>query len=261
MEYVMSDGLRLASRVDGTPGAPPLIFSNSLGCDLSMWDDQVAALGSRFRIVRYDTRGHGQSGVPSEPATIDQLGRDLLAVLDHYSIERAHMCGLSVGGLTALWVAAMHPGRVDKAVFADTAARIGTVESWSARIDAVRDGGMAAIRDTVIGRFFSEGIRARRPDVAERFARTLEAINPIGYTAVCSALHDADLRPLVSRITAPSLIVVGELDEATPPSQSRELHAAISGSELVVLPEASHLSNIEQPGAFNACLLRFLTGG
>jgi 3-oxoadipate enol-lactonase len=261
MKYVIvNDDVRLAYRVDGAHDAPTLVFINSLGTELRMWDRQVAALTARFRIVRYDTRGHGRSGVPGAPATIERLGHDLLALLDHLHIERTHICGVSLGGLTALWFAAHHPERVERAVFANTAARIGSAESWSARIATVQAHGMHAVRDTVIARFLSAPFRARHPDVAHTMGDMLEATDPAGYVAACAALRDADLRARVPTIGVPSLIVAGALDEATPPSQSEELHIAVKESELAML-SAGHLSNIEQPTAFNAHLLRFLISG
>jgi 3-oxoadipate enol-lactonase len=254
-----SDGVKLACREDGGEQLPALVFSNSLGTDMSVWDAQVEVLRPLFRIIRYDIRGHGQSSVPARPATIDRLGEDLLAVLDGHDIERAHICGLSLGGLTALWLAATHPERVGRAVFANTAARIGSTEGWNARIDAVRSWGMAAVRDAVVSRFLSEGFQAREPEITRWFAEMLQTTDPHSYIAACAALATADLRPVVPNITAPSLIIAGALDEATPPSQAAELHHNIAGSKLVVLEDASHLSSVEQSGAFNNLLLQFLT--
>src|SRR4051794_29219996 len=141
------DGVRLAYRVDGEAGAPPLLFVNSLGTDLRMWDPQAPRFGSDFRVIRYDARGHGRSGVPPGPYTVERLGMDVLVLLNELAIERAHVCGLSLGGLTTLWLAAHHGDRLRGAVFANTAARIGTAEGWNARIAAVRGGGMAAIKE------------------------------------------------------------------------------------------------------------------
>lgn len=259
MNVFVSDGVRLAYRVDGPSNAPTLVMVNSLGTDLHMWDPQVALLGHALRIVRYDCRGHGASDVPSDPYTIEQLGRDLLALLDTLQIEQAHICGLSLGGIVALWFAVNHPNRVARAVFANTAARIGTTESWNTRIDAVRTGGMAAIRDTVLARFLSEGFRQRHPETAQQIGEMIETTHPMGYIGACVALRDADLRANVSAIRVPSLIVAGALDESTPPAQSRELHAAIAGSQLVVFPDVAHLSNVERPGEFSEYVLTFLT--
>ncbi len=260
-DYLAVDGLRLTYRLDGPAAAPPLVFINSLGTDWRMWDRQIGALEGRFRVVCYDTRGHGQSGVPAEPTTIARLGHDLLALLDHLQIAQAHLCGLSLGGLTALWLAATHPDRVGRAVFADTAARIGSVAGWEARIAAVREGGMEAVRETIVGRFLSAAFRQQHPEVMDSISAMLTKTNPEGYIAACAALRDADLRAVVPTIRVPSLIIVGALDESTPPAQAEELHAAIAESELVLLPQAAHLSNIEQPAQFNAHLLAFLTQG
>lgn len=258
MKFIASDGARLAYRVDGPDDAPVIVMVNSLGTDLRMWDLQVAHFNQTLRVVRYDCRGHGGSDVPAGPYTIEQFGLDLLALFDTLQVERAYVCGLSLGGIVALWFAARYPERVDRAVFANTAARIGNEEIWNTRIEAVRTGGMGAIRDVVLTRFLSEGFRQRHPEVVRQIGEIVEATNPVGYIGACAALRDTDLREILAAIHVPSLIIAGALDEATPPSQSRELHAAITGSELVVLREAAHLSNIEQPEEFSKAVLAFL---
>jgi 3-oxoadipate enol-lactonase len=258
MNFLIANGIRLGYRLDGPDNAPPLVLLNSLGTDLRIWNPQVALLSRTLRVIRYDQRGHGASEVPAGPYTIEQLGLDLLALLDALQIERAHLCGLSLGGMVALWCAAHHPGRVARAVFANTAARIGTMESWNARIALVNTGGMSAIREMVVARFLSEGFRRSHPEVARQLGEMLEAIDPAGYMGACAALRDADLHEIVAAIQVPSLIIAGELDEATPPAQVQELHAAISGSELLLLREAAHLSNVEQPEAFSKAVLAFL---
>ena len=259
MDFFAADGVRLTCRIDGQDDKPTLVMVNSLGTDLRMWDPQVARLGRNLRIVRYDSRGHGASDVPDGPYTIEQLGLDLLALLDTLQIERAHICGLSLGGIVALWFAIHYPNRVDRAVFANTAARIGTKETWAARIAAVQKGGMAAVQDAVLARFLSEKFRQQHPEVVQQVATMLDATNPIGYIGSCAALLDADLRAKVSTIHIPSLIIAGGLDESTPPAQAGELHAAIAGSKLVIMHEVAHLSNVEQPEAFSKYLLNFLT--
>ena len=250
------DGVRLAYRLDGDDDSPSIVLVNSLGADLRMWDPQVAALSRRFRVLRYDIRGHGQSGLSDEEVTIERLGLDLMDLLDELSIRSVHICGLSLGGMIALWLAVHHPERIKRAVFANTAARIGTVQGWNARIDAVRVGGMAAVRGAVVARFLSDGFRARHPEMAHWIGNMLEATDQVGYIAACAALRDTDLRDLVHKIRVPSLIIAGALDEATPPAQAEELHKAIRGSDLIIFPEVAHLSNVEQPAAFNACLLQ-----
>jgi 3-oxoadipate enol-lactonase len=231
---------------------------NSLGTDLRMWEPQVAVFSQNMRVVRYDCRGHGASEGAAEDCSIEQLGHDLLALFDTLQIERAHICGLSLGGLIALWFAARYPERVSRAIFANTAARIGSEEIWNARIDAVRAGGMASIRDAVLGRFFSEAFRLQQPEIVRQIGEMIEATNPVGYIGACIALRDADLRSVVSTIHVPSLILAGELDQSTPPSQAQELHVAIAGSQLVEFAKVAHLSNVEQPREFNQYVLNFL---
>ncbi|HEY7348568.1 MAG TPA: 3-oxoadipate enol-lactonase [Ktedonobacterales bacterium] len=258
MNSFVANGVRLAYRIDGPDDAPALVMLNSLGTDLRMWNPQAAMLSRNLRIIRYDCRGHGASDAPAGPYTIEQFGLDLLTLLDTLQIERAHLCGLSLGGLIALWFAAHYPGRVARAVFANTAARIGTVEGWNTRIAQVSEGGMGAVRDMVLARFLSEQFRQQHPEIVQQFSETLDAIDPQGYKGACAALREADLREKLAAVRAPSLIIAGELDEATPPSQARELHAAIAGSELSILREAAHLSNVEQPEAFSKAVSAFL---
>lgn len=256
--FTLDDGLTLSYRLDGPAGAPAVVFSNSLGTDLHMWDAQVEALADCFGVVRYDTRGHGGSGVAVSPTTLKRLGGDLLALLDHLDLLQAHVCGLSLGGLTAQWLAIYHPHRVERIVLSNTAARIGSVESWDARIAAVAAGGMDVIADAVLARFFSPDFRAANPETVRAYRSTLEATDPAGYTACCAALREADLRPLAGRIAAPTLVIAGELDESTPPEQARELHGLIAGSELVILDGAAHLASVEQPETCSALLRHFL---
>ncbi len=259
MNYFTSSGTRLAYQIDGPGDAPTLVLVNSIGTNLHMWDAQVERLSHALRIVRYDTRGHGASDAPAGPYKIEQLGLDLLALLDELQIQQANICGLSLGGITALWFAIEYPHRVARAVFANTAARIGTTESWDARIAAVKTGGMAAIRDTVLARFLSTNFRQQHSEIAQKIGGMIEATNPIGYIGACAALRNADLRTRVHEIHAPSLILASELDESTPPSQAHELHNSISGSQLIVFNEVAHLSNVERPDEFSEYVLSFLT--
>lgn len=250
-------GTGIAYRVDGPEGAPAIVFVNSLGTDHGMWEWQLPALRDAWRVVRYEGCGHGEAGLRAGGVSIAALGGDLLALLDHLAIERAFICGCSMGGVIALWMAATHPGRVRGAVLANTGARVGTVEGWNARIANVRQGGMAAIRDMVLGRFLSAGFREAHPDVVARIGGMLDDVDPRGYIAACEALRDADLRPLLPEVRVPTLVIAGSLDESTPLALAEELHAGIAGSELAVLP-AAHLSMVEQPGMFNAQLREFL---
>lgn len=259
MNFLAANGIQLAYRVDGPEDAPVLVLVNSLGTNLDMWEPQMARFSSGLRVVRYDSRGHGASEVPTEAYTIEQLGRDLLGLLDALQIERAHICGLSLGGMVALWLAANAPERVDRAVLADTAARIGTAEGWTTRIALVSAGGIDAVGEMVLARFLSERFRRQYPEMALQIRDMLQATNPQGYIGACAALRDADLRATLPAIHAPSLIIVGEEDEATPPAQAQELHNAIKRCELVMLSEAAHLSNVEQPEVFTSEVLAFLS--
>jgi 3-oxoadipate enol-lactonase len=257
----VDDGERLSYRLDGPENAPVLALVHALGTNLGVWAPQMDALSARFRVLRHDMRGHGRSALSPGPVTIERLGRDLLALFDRLDIMRAHVCGLSLGGMVTLWLAAQHPERVDRAVLADTAARIGSVDSWEERIAQVRSGGMASIREAAVARFLGESYRLGHPDVARALGEMLEATSPAGYIAACAALRDADLRPSIDEIRTPSLIIVGALDPSTPPAQSRELHEAIRGSELEIIDAAAHLSNVEQAAVFTDHLLRFLDVG
>jgi 3-oxoadipate enol-lactonase len=219
----------------------------------------MGSLTRRFKVIRYDGRGHGRSGAPPGDYTLDQLGRDLLGVLDAADVEHVSVCGLSLGGLVAQWVSIHHPDRITRAVFANTAARIGSRDLWQARIQAVQSGGMAAIRDGVLERFLSDKFRRDHPDATADIGRMLEDTSPAGYIGCCAALRDGDLRGLVAAIRVPCLIIAGALDQATPPAQGRELHEAIAGSELELLPDAGHLSNLERPDVFSAIVVDFLT--
>jgi 3-oxoadipate enol-lactonase len=261
MTFVEAEGVRLHWRVEGPDDAPTILFVNSLGTDLRMWDPQVAALRSSFRVVRHDSRGHGASDSPAGPYSIELLGSDVVGLLDALAIGRAHVCGISMGGMVALWLAARHPERIERAIFASTAVKIGSKDLWDERTRAVEAGGMNAIREAVMQRLLTSSFRERHPRMARRVEATLESTPPDGYAASCLAVRDADLTELVGSIRAPSLIVAGADDVATPPSDAENLHERIAGSELVVLEDASHLCNIEQPERFNQVVLRFLGAG
>jgi 3-oxoadipate enol-lactonase len=258
MRATAPDGTQLEYSVDGPANAPVLVFSNSIATTQGMWDAQAAALRDRFRVVRYDTRGHGQSDVPPGPYAIETLGLDLLAVIEAIGAEKGHVCGLSLGGLTAIWLAIHKPERLNRVVFANTAAKIGAPEVWDARIKAVREGGMASIRDASLERFFSEGFRKNNPDELARIGRMIDETPVEGYAGVCGTLRDTDLRPGLAGITTPVLVVGGEHDPSTTAEQARELSAAVPGSELFIVPGVNHVSNIEAPEAFTERLIGFL---
>ena len=248
----------IAYRVDGPSDGPAIVFSNSLGTDHRLWDAQVPAVVDRFRVIRYEACGHGVSDLLRGRVTIERLGEGVIALLNHLEIDRAVVCGCSLGGVIALWLSVNHPGRVMGAVLANTGAKVGTDESWNTRIAVVRAGGTAAVRDQVVGRFLTPEFRAREPVTTSRIAGMVEATNPDGYIAACEALRESDLREAARTVRVPVLIVGSELDQSTPPALSHELHESIQGSELVMIPAAAHLSSVERPAAFNAALLRFV---
>lgn len=242
----------------GAHGAPPLVLVSSLGTDLTMWDPQLAALAVDHQVVRYDTRGHGRSPAPPGPYTIDDLGSDLVALLDRLGIARTAVCGISLGGLTALWLARHHPDRVGRIVLANTAARIGTRAGWQERADTVRRDGTTAVADTVVERFLSAGFRQRDPATTDRLRQRLRGLDDEGYAGCCLALAEADLRDDVARVTAPALVIAGTEDVATPVGDARWLDEHLTDSRLVVLDGAGHLSSIEQPEVFTQAVLGFL---
>ena len=259
MPFAPLADVRLHYRVDGDAGAPPLLLCNSLGTSLEMWEPQMAALAARFRVVRYDSRGHGRSQVTRPPYSIEMLAQDALALLDALAIPRAHFCGLSMGGVVGMWLGCHAPDRIDRLVLANTGAKIGTAEMWDARIHAVRKGGMRAIAGAVLGRFFSPQLIEQPTPMVAQVRATLEATSTEGYVASCAAVRDADLRRSLARIRAPVLVITGSGDLSTPPADGRFIADQIAGARLLELP-ATHLSNIQAAPAFTQALVQFLTG-
>jgi 3-oxoadipate enol-lactonase len=259
MPFIESDVARIHYRFDGREAAPVLVFSNSLGTNLSMWDAQVPVVAARFRVLRYDTRGHGQSSVTPGPYSIMQLGRDVVRLLDALEIERAHFCGLSMGGMTGMWLGVYAAPRIERLVLCDTAAKIGTAEIWNARIEAVRKGGMAAVAEAVIQRWFTPAFIAHAPGAIERTRQMILTTPPEGYVANCAAIRDMDQRESISRITAPTLAIAGLKDPVTTPADARYIVERIAGAQYVEL-DAAHLSNIEAAEHFTQALTHFLDG-
>jgi 3-oxoadipate enol-lactonase len=257
MPFVDLAGFRAHYRIDGPASAPVVMLSNSLGADLSMWDPQIAALTQRYRVLRYDTRGHGQSSAPPGPYTIEGHARDALGLLDALAMPRVRFCGLSMGGMTGQWLGIHAAERIDKLVLASTAAKIGTNETWNARIDAVRKGGIDSIADAVLARWFTPHFLASAPDVVAKVRAIMIAASPDGYIACCIGIRAADFREAVGRIRVPTLVVSGAHDVSTPPQDGRFLADRIEGARYVELP-AAHVSNIEVASAFTGALMEFL---
>ena len=248
-------------RLDGPQGAPVLVLSNSLGTDLGMWDAQIPAFTEHFQVLRYDTRGHGQSLVSEGPYSIEQLGRDVLALLDALHIERAHFCGLSMGGLIGQWLG-IHAGeRLNKLVVCNTAAKIGEPSVWNPRIEMVlRDGpaAMAGLRDASIARWFTADYAQAHPEQVKRITDMLAATSPQGYAANCAAVRDADFRDQLAAIKVPTLVIAGTEDAVTPPSGSHFIQEQVAGAQYAEF-YAAHLSSVQAGDAFSQRVLAFLS--
>jgi 3-oxoadipate enol-lactonase len=234
-------------------------MAHSLGTDSGMWDPQVNELAARWRVVRYDARGHGRSSVPSGQYSIEQLGADVTDLLDHLDIDRVHFCGLSLGGLTGLYLAIASPNRVVSLVVCSAAARLGTIATWNERIARVREVGMGGIAASVMARWFTEEFRARCPQAVQTVERQLIDTPPEGYIGCCHALRDGDLRSVVHEIGCPVLVLAGARDLAVPVEDARWLAGQIPNAEYAELPTA-HISNVENPTAFTQRLSTFLAG-
>lgn len=243
--------MKLHHRFDGSPDGPVLALPSSLGTTTELWDADVPAWSETFRVLRYDQRGHGGSEVRPGPYSIEDLGRDFVSLLDELGIERVSFCGLSLGGATAMWLAAHAPERIDGLVLACTSARFGDPGPWLERAALVRDSGVEPIADTVIARWFTARFAEERREVAARFRDLLASTPPEGYAGGCEAVAGWDFRDRLEEITARTLVVAGAEDPATPLDDSRLIADRIPGAKLVVLADAAHLANVEQPDAFS----------
>ncbi len=242
----------------GPADAPAIVFSNSLGANLSMWDPQVPELEKRFRVLRCDTRGEGKTSTTPGPYTIEQLAGDVLRLMDHLGLERAQFCGLSMGGMIGMWLGLNAEKRLGKLVLCNTAAKIGTAEGWNTRIENVRQAGMTAVSAAVCERWFTPAFRARSPEIVAGAQRMIESMPPDGYAACCAAVRDFDARDRVAEIRLPTLVISGTHDAATPAADGRSLAEHIPGARYVEL-NASHISNVEASEQFTSELMRFLT--
>ena len=259
MTMVQANGIDLFTRWDGREGAPVLLLSNSLGTRLEMWDDQINALTGHFRVLRYDSRGHGRSSAPDNDYTIDELGRDAVGLLDALEIERVGYCGLSKGGMVGQWLGWNAPDRVEKLVLSNTAAHLGPRELWDDRVRISREQGMEPLVDVILERWFTEAFRASSP---ERVAKVKEQVLTTpghGYGACSAAIRDMDQREAIKAITTPTLVIAGADDPATTPEAGKLIADSIAGARLEVLPDAAHLANIEQTELYNKALVEFLT--
>ena len=281
MEHRVKSGeATISYEIEGDPQAPALLLINSIGSTRDMWARQMPAFTTAYRVIRYDARGHGRSAnvglgslsslsglgnnqdnpgnAGNPPAySLDQLGKDALAILDDAGVSAAHVCGISLGGMTAQWLGLNAPTRVQRLVLANTAARIGTVESWAERIALVHQKGMSAVADLAMERWFTPAFRERDPETVRAFRAMVQNCPPDGYLGCCAALRESDLRDSISGITAPTLLVASSADAATPPEGLEFIHQRVSRSTLVTLASA-HLSNVECAEEFTTAVLDFL---
>jgi 3-oxoadipate enol-lactonase len=251
------DGCALNVVVEGRDSGPALMLSNSLGTDLHMWDDQAAEFGKHFRLIRYDRRGHGKSGVPKGPYNFDRFGRDIVAILDALKIDKVNWCGLSMGGMDGQWLGANAADRVDKLILSNTNFYYADKSPWADRIKFVRDKGLRAMVGPNMERWFTQGFRERAPQVIARMTEMFVASDPEGYIACVEAVRDMDFRASNPRVSAPTLVIVGKHDMPTPPAAGEAIAKAIRGAKVVAL-DAAHISNVEQPKAFADAALNFL---
>jgi len=257
MPVIQSDGCPLNVEVAGAENAPVLMLCNSLGTDLHMWDPQVDAFTKHFRLVRYDRRGHGKSGVTKAPYSMDMLGRDALAVMDGLKLTKVNWCGLSMGGMVGQWLGANAPNRIDRLVLSNTNCYYPIKDPWNERIKFVSEKGLAALAGTNMERWFTKDFREREKAVIARMTEVFVKTPLEGYVGCCTAVRDMDHRELLAKIEAPTLIIAGRDDVATPLENAIYIQNRIPGAALTVL-EAAHISNVEQAAAFTGEVLGFL---
>jgi 3-oxoadipate enol-lactonase len=241
-------------------GAPLLVLGASLGTTGAIWQPQLPVLAERFRVVRYDHRGHGQSPAPAGPYRLDDLGGDVLALLDTLGADRVMLGGISIGGAVAAWVAAHAPDRIDRLALLATSVRFGTPSLWAERAAAVRAGGIPAIADTVVGRWFTPGFATRHAAVVGWVRQQLVSTPVEPYASCCAALEKLDLAPLLGSITAPTLVLAGADDPVSPPEHARDVAGSVPGATTEIVPDAAHLLNVEQPDHVSRVLVDFFGG-
>ena len=245
--------------VTGPNEAPVVVLSNSLGSTMAMWDANLAALEERFRVVRYDTRGHGGSPVPDGPYDIDDLVDDVVALLDDLGVARAHLVGLSLGGMTGMRLAAREPDRVDRLVVLCAGAHLEPAAAWRDRADTVRTDGTAAVAEAVVARWFTPGLLASDPGLKASSEAMVGSTPAEGYASCCEVIATMDLRDDLASITAPTLAIAGADDPATPPPHLAEIAESVRDGRLVVVPDAAHLANAQQPGTITPAIIEHLT--
>ncbi len=258
MPFIDLSDVRIYYQWDGPANKPVLLLSNGLGTNLTMWDAQIPELSKHFRVLRYDHRGHGKSSVVAGPYNIEMLAKDALSLLDSLGIESCFFCGLSMGGMVGQWLGANSAGRIRKLVLSNTAAKIGTDESWNARIALITESGMQAAIPLVLARWFTTDFQQASPEIVTPVREAFLASDPVGYAGGCAAVRDGDFRASDKKIEVPTLIVAGLHDSVIPSAEGKFLVEDIPGAQYVELP-AAHLSNIEARDQFNSAVVDFLT--
>ena len=259
-DVTTGDGIKIHYEVEGREDGPPLVFSNSLGTNLHMWDGQMEAATARgFRVIRYDQRGHGRSDAPASEYTQERLGQDLIDLLDALAIEKTSFCGLSMGGMTGIWLALNRPRRFTRMAHCNTAVWMPPADLWDARIKTVSKGGLEAIVDAITDIWFTPGFKQAEPGEISRIRAMILATNPVGYNGCCAAVRDMDMRDFLGTIEAPTLVVIGAHDTSTTPERGTYIVERIPGARKEVL-DSAHLSNVERRDDFNRIVLGFLAG-
>jgi 3-oxoadipate enol-lactonase len=253
-----ANGIEINYEIEGA--GPWVTLSHSLACNLAMWDDQMAVLTRNYRVLRYDTRGHGQTSAPDGNYTLEELADDAKALLDALGIRRAHWMGLSMGGMIGQTFALKYPGVFQSMVLADTTSRRApdAAKLWGERIKIAREQGMAPLVEPTLARWFTEPYRKSHASAVERIAAGIRATPPAGYAGCCDAISKIDLTDRLHEIKCPTLVIVGEQDMGTPPAMARAIAENLPGAELKIIPSAAHLSNIEQAQLFNDAVTKFL---
>ncbi len=255
-----TNGIETSYELHGKEGAPWLVFSHSLACSVRMWDPQIAALKDKYRILAYDTRGHGASGAPKGEYTLEQLADDLKALLDQLKVKNAHYCGLSMGGMIGQTFALKYPGVFKTLVLADTTSRFPpeAQPTWKQRIQTAEEKGMAPLVQPTLERWFTEAFRKSNPKPVEAIGKLIATTPVPGYVGCCHAIPKVNTTARLKEIKTPILVICGDQDPGTPPAMSKEMHENAPGSKLVMIPAAAHLSNLEQPAAFTKALQDFI---
>jgi 3-oxoadipate enol-lactonase len=257
--FVETKDLRMHYELDGPPNASTLVLSNSLGTNLSLWDSQFPVFAQNFRVLRYDSRGHGQTSATQGEYSVEMLGRDVLRLLDALNLERVNLCGLSIGGMTGMWLAVNAPERLENLVLANTAPKIGKLDTWTERIRAVREGGTKAVAQQVVERWFTQEFHAQHSNQIAKTRQMIETTSTDGYVGSCAAVRDFDFWEKVRTIRARTLVIAGTHDQSVPPSDVQKLAKQIPGARYIELP-AAHISNVEAATRFSDEVGTFLHG-